>query len=184
MGIDFSVQGLAKISEKDALTFMFGYTYIVPVSLEPDYVYATDLFNNDLSYNNTSLNPESGILKYRFLHNLKLDVEYKHNRFALGVSFKYFSKLENLDKAIQEFENYTISTGTIQPIMYMNYFDNRNGGNPMFDARVSYKINDSHKIALISANILNRVYSLRPLRAEPPRTIMLQYSYSVEGKKS
>lgn len=184
MGIDFSVQGLAKISEKDALTFMFGYTYIVPVSLEPDYVYATDLFNNDLSYNNTSLNPESGILKYRFLHNLKLDVEYKHNRFALGVSFKYFSKLENLDKAIQEFENYTISTGTIQPIMYMNYFDNRNGGNPIFDARVSYKINDSHKIALISANILNRVYSLRPLRAEPPRTIMLQYSYSVEGKKS
>ncbi len=183
MGLDLSVQGIAKLSKKDVLTFMFGYTYILPVSLEPDYVYAQDLFNNELSYNSTSMNPENGILKYRFLHNLKLDVEYAHERFAIGVSFKYFSKLENLDRAIEEFENYTISTGTIQPIMYMNYFNNRNGGNPIFDARISYKINDHHKIAVISANILNRVYSLRPLRPEPPRTIMLQYSYRVEGKK-
>ncbi len=182
MGLDLSVQGLAKFSEKDALTFMFGYTYIVPVSLEPDYVYTTDLFNNELSYNNTSLNPESSILKYRFLHNLKLDVEYAHNKLAIGISFKYFSKLVNLDRAIEEFENYTISTGTLQPIVYMNYFNNNNGGNPIFDARISYKINDSHKIALISANILNRVYSLRPLRPEPPRTVMLQYSYRVDGK--
>jgi outer membrane receptor for ferric coprogen and ferric-rhodotorulic acid len=64
----------------------------------------------------------------------------------------------------------------------MNYFNNNNGGNPIFDARISYKINDSHKIALISANILNRVYSLRPLRPEPPRTVMLQYSYRMDGK--
>ncbi len=182
MGLDLSVQGIAKLSKKDVLTFMFGYTYILPVSLEPDYVYAQDLFNNELSYNSTSMNPESGILKYRFLHNLKLDVEYAHERFAIGISFKYFSKLENLDRAIEEFEEYTINTGTIQPIMYMNYFNNRNGGNPIFDARISYKINETHKIAVISANILNRVYSLRPLRPEPPRTIMLQYSYRLDGK--
>lgn len=182
MGIDLSIQGIAKLSEKDVLTFMFGYTYLLPVSLEPDYVYAQDLFNNELSYNSTSMNPESGILKYRFLHNLKLDVEYAHERFAIGISFKYFSKLENLDRAIEEFEEYTINTGTIQPIMYMNYFNNRNGGNPIFDARISFKINDTHKIAVISANILNRVYSLRPLRPEPPRTIMLQYSYRLDGK--
>lgn len=182
MGLDLSIQGLAKLSKKETITFMFGYTYIVPVSLEPDYVYATDLFNNELSYNNTSLNPESGILKYRFLHNLKLDIEYVHHNLAVGVSFKYFSKLENLDRAIEEFENYTISTGTLQPIVYMNYFNNRNVGNPIFDVRISYKINDSHKIALISANILNRVYSLRPLRPEPPRTVMLQYSYRLDGK--
>jgi outer membrane receptor protein involved in Fe transport len=181
-GLDLSIQGIAKLSEHDAMTFMFGYTYIVPVSLEPDYVYETDLFNNELSYNSTSLNPESGILKYRFLHNLKLDVEYTHKRLAIGISFKYFSELVNLDRAIEEFENYTISTGTLQPIVYMNYFNSRNGGNPIFDARISYKINDSHKIALISANVLNRVYSLRPLRPEPPRTVMLQYSYRLDGK--
>jgi hypothetical protein len=38
---------------------------------------------------------------------------------------------------------------------------------------------DRHKISLISNNILNRWYSLRPLKAEPMRTIMLQYVLSL-----
>lgn len=175
-GLDFSIQGVAKINEKSSVVTVFGYNYIMPISLEPDYVYGEDLFGNQLSYNNTSLNPESQVLKYRFLHNVKFDVEYVQGKIAVGTTFKYFSRLVNLDKAIEEFENYTISTGTLQPIMYMNYFNNRNTGHPIFDFRLSYAINEQHKLAVISANILNRVYSLRPLRAEPPRTIMLQYS--------
>lgn len=175
-GLDFSIQGKAKVNDQSELTLIFGYNYILPISLEPDYVYGTDLFGNELSFNSTSLNPESQILKYRFLHNLKLDMEYSVSKISAGLTFKYFSRLVNLDKAIEEFENYTISTGTLQPIMFMNYFNNSNQGNPIFDVRLSYALNDQHKIALISANIFNRVYSLRPLRAEAPRTIMLQYS--------
>jgi outer membrane receptor for ferric coprogen and ferric-rhodotorulic acid len=110
-------------------------------------------------------------------------LEYTHNKLAIGATFKYFSKLENLDKAIEDFENYTLSTGTIQPIMYMNYFNNNNSGHPIVDARISYSLNKQHKIAIISANLLNRVYSLRPLRAEAPRTVMVQYSYKLEGTK-
>ncbi len=175
-GIDFSVQGMAKLREKSSLIVMFGYNYILPISLEPDYVYGEDLFGNELSYNSTSLNPESQALKYRFLHNLKLDLEYKYDKLALGTTLKYFSKLVNLDKAIEAFENYTLSTGTMQPIMYMNYFNNHNRGNTIVDFRVSYAFNETHKLALISANIFNRIYSLRPLRAEAPRTVMVQYS--------
>lgn len=175
-GLDFSIQGMAKLSEHASLVVMFGYNYILPISLEPEYVYGEDLFGNQLSYNSTSLNPASQVLKYRFLNNLKLDVEYKHKKLSAGFTFKYFSKLVNLDKAIEEFENYTISTGTMQPIMYMNYFNNHNKGNPIFDFRVSYAFNETHKLAVISANVFNRVYSLRPLRAEAPRTVMLQYS--------
>jgi iron complex outermembrane receptor protein len=182
-GIDLSIQGIAKINDRQKLTFMFGYTYIMPISLDPDYVYSTDLFGNELSYNSTSLNPELQILKYRFLHNIKADLEYTHNKLAIGATFKYFSKLENLDKAIEDFENYTLSTGTNQPIMYMNYFNNNNSGHPIVDARISYSLNKQHKIAIISANLLNRVYSLRPLRAEAPRTVMVQYSYKLEGTK-
>lgn len=182
-GIDLSIQGIAKFNDHQKLTYLFGYTYIMPLSLDPDYVYSTDLFGNELSYNSTSMNPESQILKYRFLHNIKVDVEYIHKKIACGLTFKYFSKLENLDKAIGEFESYTLSTGTMQPIMYMNYFDNNNSGHPIVDARMSYAFSKQHKIALISSNLLNRVYSLRPLRAEAPRTIMVQYSYKLEAKK-
>jgi iron complex outermembrane receptor protein len=178
-GIDFSIQGMAKLNKRSELVVMFGYNYIVPISLEPDFVYGEDLFGNQLSYNTTSLNTESQVLKYRFLHNIKLDAEYSCGKFTAGLTFKYFSKLVNLDKAIEEFENYTLSTGTLQPIMYMNYFNNKNQGNPIFDFRVSYAFNDTHKLALIAANAFNRVYSLRPLRAEAPRTIMLQYSFKI-----
>jgi hypothetical protein len=30
---------------------------------------------------------------------------------------------------------------------------------------------------------MNRSYSLRPLKIEPPRTIMVQYTLKLEGKK-
>ena len=183
VGIDMSFTGLAKLGKNGQLMVMAGYNYIVPVSLNPDYIYATDSIGQDLSYNNTSIDPSNRILKYRSLHNVKADIEFSYKRFALGASFKYFSRLVNLDGAIQEFEDYTVSTGSIQPIRYMDYFNTQNTGHPIFDARISYEISDSHKIALISANLLNRMYSLRPLKPEPPRTIMLQYTFKLDQNK-
>jgi outer membrane receptor for ferric coprogen and ferric-rhodotorulic acid len=90
---------------------------------------------------------------------------------------KYFSKIENLDKAIFDFEDATkASGGTLQPILYRDYFYNHNNGNIIFDMRLSYNFREHHKIALISNNIFNRWYSLRPLKAEPMRNITLQYT--------
>jgi iron complex outermembrane receptor protein len=185
IGLDISFSGIAKLGKHAQLTIMAGYNYIVPTSLNPDYVYAVDSLTNPkpLSYNSTSLNPDDRILKYRSLHNAKADIEFSWKRLAIGVSFKYFSRLENLDLAIQEFEDYTIGTASTQPIRYMDYYNNRNTGHPIFDARISYDISDRHKIAVISANVLNRMYSLRPLKAEPPRTIMLQYTFKLDQNK-
>lgn len=42
LGIDASFSGKAKIGEKSELTFMSGYNYIVPRTLNPDLVYAVD----------------------------------------------------------------------------------------------------------------------------------------------
>ncbi len=182
-GIDLSFTGIAKLGKNSKLMIMAGYNYIVPISLNPDYIYAIDSIGNELSYNNTSIDSSEQILKYRALHNVKADIEFSYKRFAIGVSFKYFSRLVNLDGAIQEFEDYTASTGSTQPIRYMDYFNTRNTGHPIFDARISYEISDSHKIALVSANILNRMYSLRPLKPEPPRTIMLQYTFKLDQNK-
>ncbi len=61
----------------------------------------------------------------------------------------------------------------------MDYFNNKNNGNFILDARVSYQFRKIHKVALISSNILNRTFSLRPLKVEPMRTIMFQYSVSI-----
>lgn len=175
-GIDISQTGQLKISDKLSIITLFGYTYILPVTLEPNLVFAVDGRKIEYSYETTSVNPSRDILKYRFLHTIKLDVELNYANFSGGVSMKYFSKMENLDKAIFDFEDATVASGgTTQAILYRKYYETHNNGNIIFDARISYKISIRHKISIISSNLLNRMYSLRPLKAEPMRNISFQY---------
>jgi outer membrane cobalamin receptor len=179
-GVDISISGKAQLGKKSSLTTMVGYNYILPKTLEPDYVFTQDYSlqeNNDFSYRTTSVNPEKDILKYRFLHTLKADIEFDYNGISIGTSLKYFSKIENLDKAIADLEDFTKKTGgTIQPIEYMDYYYNHNQGNFILDLRFSYSFKEKHKFSLIGDNVLNRWYSLRPLKAEEMRKIMLQYA--------
>ncbi len=182
-GVDISVSGMAKLATNTKLITSLGYNYILPVCLDPYYVYARDFkpgASDTIDYIHSSVDPSRNILKYRFLQTVKGDIELDYKAFSIGVSGKYFSKLENLDKAIEEFEIATKNAGgSLQPVLYMDYFRTHNNGNFIMDARVSYQISDHHKIALISSNLLNRIYSLRPLKAEQMRTIVLQYSLKI-----
>src|SRR5690606_28632694 len=100
-------------------------------------------------------------------------------KFAIGGSAKFFSKIENMDGVIQDFEDATAGP-FIQSIRYMDYFKENQKSVWVFDARVSYNISEKHKIAIISTNLLNKTYSLRPLKIEQPRTFMLQYTYKLD----
>jgi outer membrane cobalamin receptor len=177
-GVDISISGAAYLAEDVVLKTMFGYNYIMPKTLDPEYVYAVDIRDREYSYNSTSIDSSNNILKYRFLQTFKGDIEFEIHAFTVGFSAKYFSKIENLDKAIEEFEETTLAAGgTIQPILYMDYFYTNNNGKWILDARASYKLNEHHELSLLSNNLLNNIYSLRPLKAEPMRTIMVQYIY-------
>ncbi len=183
LGLDLSFTGIAKISKKSEVVFMAGYNYIVPKTLTPDYVYAIDSLNRVFSYNTTSLDTTNGILKYRFLHNVKADIEFTFfKKLGIGASAKYFSKIINMDAIIKDFEQLTKDIDVLQDLRYMDYYDSHRFGNWIFDARISYKVTDQHKLAIIGTNILNRSYSLRPLKIEPPRSIMIQYTWRLEGK--
>ncbi|MBN1416396.1 MAG: TonB-dependent receptor [Bacteroidales bacterium] len=182
MGIDISQTGSTKLGSKTGIRMMAGYSYIMPKTMDPDFIYARDALNREFNYDTTSLNPEKHILKYRFLHTIKADFEFYSKKLSLGYSIKYFSKIENLDLAIADFERATaIETtgGTMQPIVYMDYFNNHNHGNIIMDGRISYEFFKRHKVSLICNNLLNRTYSLRPLKAEEVRSIMLQYVLNI-----
>jgi iron complex outermembrane receptor protein len=182
-GIDVSYAGKAQTSKTNELTFLLGYNYIVPITLSPNYVYATDSLNRVFSYQSTSLDPSKGILKYRFLHNVKLDVEHTWNKkVSAGMSAKYFSKIVNMDAIIKDFEQITVDNELLQDLTYMDYFQSHRFGNWIFDARLSFHFSEQHKLAVIGSNIFNRTYSLRPLKIEAPRTVMIQYTYRLEGK--
>lgn len=185
-GIDASFTGASKFGKKKKMesVFMIGYNYIVPQTLTPDYVYAVDSLNRVFSYNTTSLDPSNGILKYRFLHNVKADIEWTYDKkCSFGLSAKYFSKIVNMDAIIEDFENLTKDVDVLQDIRYMDFFYRTRHGNWIFDFRLSYNFKETHKLSVIGTNVLNRTYSLRPLKIEPPRTIMVQYSYRLEGKE-
>jgi outer membrane receptor protein involved in Fe transport len=182
-GIDISYAGKAQTSKTNELTFLLGYNYIVPITLSPNYVYAKDSLNRLFSYQSTSLDPSKGILKYRFLHNVKLDVEHTWNKkVSAGMSAKYFSKIVNMDAIIKDFEQITVDNELLQDLTYMDYFQSHRFGNWIFDARLSFHFSEQHKLAVIGSNIFNRTYSLRPLKIEAPRTVMIQYTYRLEGK--
>lgn len=182
LGIDASFSGKAKLAKNTETTFMIGYNYILPKTLSPDYVYAVDtmLTNKEYSYNSTSLDGSNNILKYRFLHNFKADIEVEvYKKFAIGLSAKYFSKIVNMDGVIEEFEDAT--TGPfIQTIRYMDYFRSHQHGVWILDTRISYALNEKHKLSVVINNLLNNSYSLRPLKVEAPRSIMLQYSLKLQ----
>ena len=183
LGIDASFTGFAEIKKYGKMTFLLGYNYIVPKTLTPDYIYATDSLNRVFSYNSTSMDPSQGILKYRFLHNAKMDIEYSwKGKFSIGASAKYFSKIVNMDAIIKDFEEFTTDVEVLQDLQYIDFFEAHRFGNWIFDARISFNFTDAHRLALIGTNILNRTYSLRPLKIEPPRTITVQYTYKLEGK--
>ncbi|PLX11741.1 MAG: hypothetical protein C0598_07520 [Marinilabiliales bacterium] len=182
-GIDISLNSQAKISDNFNIYTIFGYTYVMPVTLEPELVFTNDYNpggSTEFSYETTSVDPSRNILKYRFLHTIKLDLEFEFKRLSAGLSMKYFSRIENLDQAIFDFEDATLASGgSMQAILYRNYFENNNNGNAIFDVRISYKIGQYHRIAIISENIFNKMYSLRPLKAEPMRSFTLQYTLNI-----
>lgn len=174
-GYEFSILGNGKISSKIEVNLLIGYTYVLPQTKNPDEVFATDnpadgFIPTDLTYSNTSTDTTDNILKYRFRHLFKADVEATYKKkFSIGGSMRYYSFMENIDKTFYDLdEPYLLPTGIKE------YRKENNSGTTVFDARISYRLNEHFAVAFISNNIANLEYSLRPLKIEAPRTIILQ----------
>jgi outer membrane cobalamin receptor len=181
-GFDITLNGTGQITKKFALTSQLGYNYINPITLEPDYVFAENnntIFPQEYSFRKTSQDTTTNVLKYRFKHTFKADIEFTLHGFSAGYTIKYFSRMENLDKTISDFETVTLNTGgTLQPIYFRDFYAEHNKGSYIHDIRVSYAFGKKteHKFAVVGKNVMNRTFSLRPLKIEPMRSIVFQYS--------
>lgn len=153
-GIDITLTGDGKIFGMP-LGIMAGYTYIDPRQI--DYVEKTDTAKSSANYN---------ILKYRFRHMAKADVELtllKH--IGIGVGMRYYSFMENIDRIFE-----------IQIPGIKHYRDNHRYGDWIFDARLSYSFRAEFKMSLIIKNLFNYEYMGRPADMQPPRSFALQLS--------
>ena len=182
-GIDVSLAAATPETNKKFGVFaLIGYTYIEPISLSPDSVYARDKslggFGQDLTYKSSSLDTTDNILKYRFKHMFKSDVEFRIYKFSVGFSYRYYSKMQNIDRAFQDVEILTDNAFPyINKIKGIDFWKANKHIN-VVDCRLSYKLNERHKLSFICSNLLNKAYSLRPLKIEAPRTTSVQYVFN------
>lgn len=184
-GVDMSlVASTPEKNKKFGITALIGYTYIEPISLTPDSIYAVTKSvqpgtpGNPLSYKNSSMDTTNNILKYRFKHMFKSDVEFKIYKFGVGFSWRYYSQMQNIDKAFKDIETLTTEGSPyFEKIKAVDYW-NANKYMSIIDARVSYSLKEKHRLSLVCNNVLNEIYSLRPMKIEAPRTTSVQYVLS------
>lgn len=183
-GVDMSLAASSpETNKRFGVMALIGYTYVEPVSLTPDSVYAHTKGlpggkGEALSYKSSSLDTTGNILKYRFKHLVKADIEFRVYKIGFGISYRYYSRMQNIDKAFATIEELTYNAYPyLNKIKATNYWRSHNGFN-IFDARISYKVNDKQKLSLVCSNLFNVDYALRPMKIEAPRTTALQYVYT------
>jgi iron complex outermembrane receptor protein len=160
-GIDLSFNSMGKIGKFEIIS-LIGYTYMNPISLNSDSAYVS-------SFSDTI----SGILKYRFKHLAKADIEVNYNNFSFGFSCRYNSFMSNIDRVFQEDLDPSITELYILPGL-KQYREKYNKGNLVFDVRLGYKINENFRVGLIANNVFNAEYTSRPGDIQPPRNFMAQ----------
>ena len=88
---------------------------------------------SDLTYNNSSSNAE--VLKYRYQHLAKLDLELVYKKISLGTSLRYNDFMKNID-AIFAYEFFSwLVTGIPEAR------ENGKNGDFIIDSRFYYRIN-------------------------------------------
>lgn len=158
-GAEATIVGTGNIG-KIGVNVLAGYTYINPVSLNSDSLYRST-FSDSVD-----------MLKYRYKHMAKADLELTYKSIALGASGRYNSFMQNVDKSFVDALGELILPG------YAAYRDARRIGDFVMDARFSFKFTETSKLAFLVNNVFNREYSNRPGNILPPRTYIVQYSFN------
>ncbi len=169
-GYETSIAGMGKIGKLD-IGVLAGYTYIEPFNLDPS-AYIDTSNNQKISYKSASVDT-SGILKYRFEHMFKGDIQFSYEKWTVGLSYRYLSFMKNYDVVFN-----VLDTTNLLPTGIVDYRQKHlNEGIVVVDLRLIYEVNSNFKISLLSDNLFNKEYMLRPLLVERPRTFALQFSF-------
>ncbi|MCK9204596.1 MAG: TonB-dependent receptor [Bacteroidales bacterium] len=173
-GLDFTFNGEGNIYRNLGLGVMVGYTYSIPQSKDPNYVFYRDK-KNAYTYLSTSSDTSGYILKYRVQSVLKADVQLTWKKFSTGFGGRFYGFMKNIDKFFYDFldgQMFGVKTGI------KKYREEHNTGTFILDYRLSYALKD-FKFSVIVNNVFNTEFSLRPLTIEPPRMTQVQVIYKI-----
>lgn len=159
IGAEISFAGQGKLFGYPTNTFI-GYTRITPT------------FKDFNCVQQALSSSDENILKYRFRHTVKSDIETTVKQFKVGLTFQYYSFMEAIDQAF-----------TILLPGVADFRNNHNNGDFIIDARLGFNLSQSSQISFLVKNLLNREYMLRPGIIEAPRNFTLRYAWTLKGKE-
>ena len=106
------------------------------------------------------------------------DLMARYLKFTAGLSYRYYSRMQNIDKAFTDIQELTHNAAPyLYEIQAVDYWRSHKGFH-IFDARIGYQLTERQKISVICNNLFNVDYALRPLKIEAPRTTAVQYIYT------
>jgi outer membrane receptor protein involved in Fe transport len=176
-GYEASITGRGKLFGMET-SMLVGYTYIDPkfqqfASIDSlkngsEAFKQTDAYKNAINSSVCHDIPNcNNILKYRYKHNFKLDVESKLNKGSLGVAVFYNSFMENIDEIFE---------AIVVPGL-RDFRQKYKNGDLILNIRGAYELTENTKASLLVDNLLNREYSNRPGLLRPTRNVTLRLDF-------
>ncbi len=172
-----------------------GELFGLPTNLIAGYTYINPQYQNFDAQTAANSTSNENVLKYRFKHTAKLDIETTiAKKLSIGASVQYNSRMEALDVyfydlgyfLLDEFKGFFPGEAFDEvagDILGVEQFRNRNDkGTTVVDFRLAYNISDVAKISFIAKNATNQAYTLRPALMEAPLNLTVRADVTLRGK--
>lgn len=161
-----------------------GYTYTYPGNLdvikENDQSYFGNFVKAFTFNDSTVLN---SLLTYRSTHVARCDIELYWESFTFGFTTLMDGFIHRIDPVLDGDSKWSEFIELLSGDDLLPGITDYRAANPVnnwsFDAKLAYRINDSHQLHFIISNILNTTYAARPGRINPLRTFNLKYSLTL-----
>ncbi len=114
-------------------------------------------------------------LKYRSKSMIKGDLSVEWKRFEVGMSVRYSSRMENIDKIFVS----GLLDFAFQPGLGIGHYRKyHRQGDTIYDLRTSWTVSDNVKLSFIVKNLTNYIYMQRPADMQPPRQFIGQVNFT------
>jgi len=147
-----------------------GYTYACPIDADnhPELSKFVDVVKYAVkSFASVESSSSSPLLKYRYRHMGKCNVDIEHSSGILfGAGLRAYSFMERVDTVFAVF------------IPGLDHFRQTNQkGTAVLDLRLGIQAHKRHRLVLHCTNVLNSFVALRPAKPESPRGVGFQYEW-------
>ena len=171
VGIDASIAISGSIHKDWNVSAMAGFTSIDGKQLNYDSAYVAKVGGLINAMGSDSTNT----LKYRSKNMFKGDVSVQWKKFELGISFRYSSRMENVDRI---FISGLLDAAFPPGLGIGHYRQYHRHGDTIYDFRSSWSISPKVKLSFIVKNLMNYIYMQRPADMQPPRQFVGQVVFN------